>query len=88
MGSHFWDAYWRSRIPMDLYHEVRAIMEETLDWEFLCLKTDELTNSLLRKQALKRTKKRKKKKKANVLKKRHVPNLYSCARKYGSDWRD
>ena len=34
------DAYWRSRIPMDFFHEVKTIMEETLDWEFLCLELD------------------------------------------------
>lgn len=37
------DSYWRSRIPIHFFHEVKAVMEETLDWEYVCL---ELDNSL------------------------------------------
>lgn len=32
--------YWRFRIPMGFFHEVNAVMEQTLDWEFLCFELD------------------------------------------------
>lgn len=64
MGSYIGDAYWRSRISTDLFYEVRDVMEETLDWEFLCLKLDELTDALLPKPVVKHTKSRNKKRRA------------------------
>lgn len=39
-------------------------MEETLDWKFLCLKLDKLTDALLPKPVVKLTKKRTKKRRA------------------------
>ncbi|KAL2814513.1 hypothetical protein BDW59DRAFT_167159 [Aspergillus cavernicola] len=35
MGTYLGDRYWRSRIPIDLFHEVKALKSQTLDWEFL-----------------------------------------------------
>lgn len=64
VGSYIGDAYWRSRISTDLFHEVRDVMDETLDWEFLCLKLDDLTDALLPKPVVKHTKSRNKKRRA------------------------
>ncbi|KAL2870557.1 uncharacterized protein BJX67DRAFT_377912 [Aspergillus lucknowensis] len=36
IGCYLGDTYWRSRTPSDIFHEVRALYEETLDWEYLC----------------------------------------------------
>ncbi|KAL4815736.1 hypothetical protein BDW67DRAFT_176055 [Aspergillus spinulosporus] len=40
MGLYFGDAYWRSRIPSNVFHEVKELREQTLDWEYLCLKLE------------------------------------------------
>lgn len=40
IGTYLGDAYWRSRIPMDLLHELRELASQTMDWEFLCLELD------------------------------------------------
>ncbi|KAL4736075.1 hypothetical protein BDV11DRAFT_207943 [Aspergillus similis] len=40
MGLYFGDAYWRSRIPSDFFHEVKDLAGQTLDWEYLCLKLE------------------------------------------------
>lgn len=44
MGLYFGDAYWRSRIPSNLFHEVKGLREQTLDWEYLCLKLELLVS--------------------------------------------
>ncbi|KAL4785260.1 hypothetical protein BJX76DRAFT_356281 [Aspergillus varians] len=40
MGWYLGDVYWRSRIPTDLFHEVKDLFGEKLDWEFLCLELE------------------------------------------------
>ncbi|OJJ01318.1 hypothetical protein ASPVEDRAFT_191120 [Aspergillus versicolor CBS 583.65] len=40
IGTYLGDVYWRSRIPMDLFHELRELLDQTLDWEFLCLELE------------------------------------------------
>ncbi|KAL4782359.1 hypothetical protein BJX76DRAFT_358982 [Aspergillus varians] len=35
VGTYLGDMFWRSRISTDFFHEVRAIKNETLDWEYL-----------------------------------------------------
>lgn len=42
IGTYLGDAYWRSRIPMDLFHELRELADQgqTLDWQFLCLELE------------------------------------------------
>ncbi|KAL4747228.1 hypothetical protein BDW72DRAFT_206647 [Aspergillus terricola var. indicus] len=45
MGLYFGDAYWRSRIPSDFFHEVKGLTGQTLDWEYLCLKLELLNSS-------------------------------------------
>lgn len=40
MGSYVGDAYWRSKTPAGLSYEVKDILEETFDWEFLCLELE------------------------------------------------
>jgi hypothetical protein len=45
MGLYFGDAYWRSRIPSDFFHEVKNLREQTLDWEYLCLKLELLASN-------------------------------------------
>ncbi|KAE8137398.1 hypothetical protein BDV38DRAFT_271262 [Aspergillus pseudotamarii] len=36
MKYYLGDAYWRIRAPIKLFHEVRSVRDETLDWQFLC----------------------------------------------------
>ncbi|KAL4767741.1 hypothetical protein BDW60DRAFT_226345 [Aspergillus nidulans var. acristatus] len=45
MGLYFGDAYWRSRIPSEFFHEVKNLREQTLDWEYLCLKLELLASN-------------------------------------------
>lgn len=40
IGTYLGDVYWRSRIPMDLFHELWQLLDQTLDWEFLCLELE------------------------------------------------
>ncbi|KAL4781298.1 hypothetical protein BJX76DRAFT_350308 [Aspergillus varians] len=42
MGFYLGDAYWRSRIRTDIFHEVRDLADQTLDWEYLCLEFEGL----------------------------------------------
>ncbi|KAL3429381.1 hypothetical protein BDV09DRAFT_203010 [Aspergillus tetrazonus] len=44
MGLYFGDAYWRSRIPSNVFHEVKGLREQMLDWEYLCLKLELLVS--------------------------------------------
>jgi hypothetical protein len=37
------DAYWRSRIDATLFHELRDLPDEQLNWRFLCLELETLT---------------------------------------------
>ncbi|KAL2815036.1 hypothetical protein BDW59DRAFT_176266 [Aspergillus cavernicola] len=41
MGSYLGDAYWRSRIPC-IFHEIRDVSSELLDWEHLCSELERL----------------------------------------------
>ncbi|KAL4786825.1 hypothetical protein BJX76DRAFT_320333 [Aspergillus varians] len=41
IGSYLGDVYWRSRIP-DIFHEARDVSSESLNWEYLCMKLEEL----------------------------------------------
>lgn len=41
MESYLGDGYWRSRVA-DLFHEVRDLSSETLDWEYLCFELERL----------------------------------------------
>ncbi|KAE8367560.1 hypothetical protein BDV27DRAFT_154850 [Aspergillus caelatus] len=45
MKYYLGDAYWRARVPMKLFHEVRSVWDETLDWQFLCLKLERLSQT-------------------------------------------
>ncbi|KAJ0425046.1 hypothetical protein BJY00DRAFT_227274 [Aspergillus carlsbadensis] len=37
------DAYWRSRTDAKLFHELRGLPDEELNWRFLCLELETLT---------------------------------------------
>lgn len=65
---------------MDLFHEMRDVMDETLNWEFLCLKLHELTDALLPKPVAKYTK--------SPNKKRRVPKAVFMPQKIpeGLEW--
>ncbi|OJJ32442.1 hypothetical protein ASPWEDRAFT_44562 [Aspergillus wentii DTO 134E9] len=45
LTSYFGDSYWRSRTSIGIYHEVRNVINETLDWEFLCLELENLSKT-------------------------------------------
>ncbi|KAK6815045.1 hypothetical protein RU639_008519 [Aspergillus parasiticus] len=40
MKYYLGDAYWRTRVPISLFPEVKSIWHETLDWQFLCLELE------------------------------------------------
>ncbi|KAI9370036.1 hypothetical protein BJX61DRAFT_545033 [Aspergillus egyptiacus] len=40
MGCFLGDAYWRSRISTEHFHEVKSLGKEVLDWEFLASKLE------------------------------------------------
>ncbi|KAE8327914.1 hypothetical protein BDV39DRAFT_214723 [Aspergillus sergii] len=40
MKYYLGDAYWRTRVPISQFHEVKSIWHETLDWQFLCLELE------------------------------------------------
>lgn len=42
IGSYLGDAFWRSRISTEHFHEIRPLLDETLDWEFLCSELERL----------------------------------------------
>ncbi|PLB51493.1 hypothetical protein P170DRAFT_506502, partial [Aspergillus steynii IBT 23096] len=41
VGLYLGDSYWRSKVP-EIFHEVREISSETLDWGFLCCELNQL----------------------------------------------
>lgn len=42
-GLYLGDDFWRSRIPPDVFFEVRGISKgEDIDWAFLCVKLEQL----------------------------------------------
>ncbi|KAE8415305.1 hypothetical protein BDV36DRAFT_298164 [Aspergillus pseudocaelatus] len=45
MKYYLGDAYWRARVPVKLFHEVTSVWDETLDWQFLCLKLERLSQT-------------------------------------------
>ncbi|KAB8274779.1 hypothetical protein BDV30DRAFT_237416 [Aspergillus minisclerotigenes] len=45
MKYYLGDTYWRARVPIKLFHEVRSIWDETLDWQFLCLQLEWLSET-------------------------------------------
>ncbi|KAL4914367.1 hypothetical protein BDW62DRAFT_213475 [Aspergillus aurantiobrunneus] len=42
MGFYLGDAYWRSKIPSKLFHEVKDLWDQPLDWQFLFLEFERL----------------------------------------------
>lgn len=40
MKYYLGDAYWRTRVPISRFPEVKSIWHETLDWQFLCLELE------------------------------------------------
>lgn len=42
IGIYLGNSYWRSGFPTDFLYEIEKTMEETLDWELLCLGLEEL----------------------------------------------
>ncbi|KAF7621928.1 hypothetical protein AFLA_008478 [Aspergillus flavus NRRL3357] len=40
MKYYLGDAYWRTRVPISLFPEVKSIWHETLDWQFLSLELE------------------------------------------------
>lgn len=42
IGNYLGDAFWRSRISTEHFHEIRPLLDETLDWEFLCSELEQL----------------------------------------------
>ena len=45
MKYYLGDAYWRIRAPIKLFHEVRSVRDETLDWQFLCKELERLSQT-------------------------------------------
>lgn len=45
MKYYLGDAYWRKRVPVRLFYEVKGVWDETLDWQFLCLELEWLSET-------------------------------------------
>lgn len=42
LGIYLGDTYWCSRFQLDLFYEVKDIVKQKLDWEFLCMQLEHL----------------------------------------------